>query len=122
MSDMKRKGYRLQRSASLGAGVTLVSGCGEYSALFECAAKCAEVLGNRQLEDLGDGILDIVPSYKIPIEELNPALQKLSKRFSIALVEYVSDRMGGRFVALWRINASAAEPAPTPPSTNLDDY
>lgn len=111
----------MQRTASLGASITLVSGCGDYSALFECASKCAEVLGDRSLEDLGDGILDIIPSYKIPTKDLHSALQKLTKRFSVALVEYVGD--GGFFVPIWRINPVAVEPAQPPlPSTNLDDY
>lgn len=136
ITELKRKGYRLQRSASLGAGVTLVSGAGEFIALFECARHCAEVLGDRTLDDIGDGILEVIPRFKIPTEDLNLALGKLTKRFSVALIDYVCDKNGGRFVPLCRINppphshdltkaeAEIAPNAPLPcqPSFNLDDY
>lgn len=130
LTDVKRKGYCLQRSASLGAAVTLVSGCGEFTALFECATRCAEVLGDRGLKDLGDGLIEEIPRYRILTEDLHLALSKLSKRFSIALVEYVLQKDGGRFVPLWRINPTtgpaeieATVTTPTPPiSTNPDDY
>lgn len=125
LSGLKRQGYRLQRSASHGAAITLVSGCGYYSALFECASRCAEVLGNRSLEDKGDGILEIIPSYKIPTEDLFAALQKLSAKFSVALVEFSNaGKMGGMFVCIWRINPATIEPLTTltAASTNLDDY
>lgn len=120
LSDLKRQGYRLQRGASQGATITLLSGCGYYTALFECATRCASILGERTLQDVGDGILEVIPSYKIPTEELNLALQKLSKQFSIALVEYVCEKAGGRFVLLWRIDRSPS--GALTPSTNLDDY
>jgi len=126
MLDLKRKGYRLQRTASLGASLTLVSGAGEYSALFECATKCAEVLGDRQLKDLGDGFIEFIPSYKIPTEEINGVLQKLSKRFSVALIEYVCDKTGGRFVPIWRIEKSQSlseiTPKPLAAPIDLDEY
>jgi len=73
------------------------------------------------MDDVGDGIFEVIPRYKIPTEELNQSLQKLSKRFSIALVEYNCDKTGGGFVPLWRINPTTPEVSPTP-STNLDDY
>jgi len=119
IAETKRQGYRLQRTASLGAHITLVARCGEFSALFECATKCAEVLGDRALRDVGDGILEVIPSYCIPVEELNLALQKLSKRFSIALVEYAMTRQGGQFVTLWKIERTTVQ---QPPSTDINDY
>lgn len=123
LTDLKRQGYRQQRLASLGAAVTLVSGCGSHSALFECASHIAQVLGTRNLQDLGDGLLECIPFYRIPNEELNEALLKLSKRFSIALVEY-SDR--GSYIALWRIDRSPEFVEISNPllaqSTNLNDY
>jgi len=147
MTELKRQGYRLQRTASHGAAITLVSRCNEYAAMFECATKCAQVLGERAMEDLGDGILEVIPYYRIPTEELYAALQKLSQRFSIALVEYAFTRQGGQFVTLWRIERQSnilweatpgeaqeaekyTEQAAGPserfiskqPSTNLDDY
>lgn len=120
LTELKRQGYRAQRAASHGANITLVAGCGSYRATFECATRIAEVLGDRNLEDVGDGILEVIPSYKIPTEELCETLTQLSRRFSVALVEYLCDRSGGRFVCLWRIN-KAVEQTP-PASTNLDDY
>lgn len=119
-TETKRQGYQLQRSASNGAAITLVSCAGEFRALFECASRCAELLGDRELKDLGDGIFDVVPSYRILTEELLSSLQKLTQRFSVALVEYAQTKTGGRFVCLWRINPPAQQPAPA--SKNLDDY
>jgi len=118
LSDLKRQGYCQQRAASHGAAVTLLAGFGYYTALFECATRCGEVLGDRELIDLGDGILDIIPAYKIPLEDLFSALQKLSTRFSVALVEYTQTKSGGQFVCLWRINRVP----PPANSKNLDDY
>ncbi len=135
-ADIKRDRHRLQRSASGGASITLVSECGQYSALFECANRCAEVLGDRNLEDMGDGLLESIPAYNIPVEDLFSCLQKLATRFSVSLVEYAETKTGGRFVCLWRIVAAVPPPTgdATPPpasientthpliSTNLDDY
>lgn len=129
--DIKRSGYNKQRAASLGASITLVSGAGEYTALFECAKRCAEVLGASGMCDVGDGILESILKYAIETGELNVSLQKLSKRFSVALVEYVADKSGARFVPIWRIERSTVQATeelpPTPEtittaSTNLDDY
>ncbi len=123
LSDHKRKGYASQRSASNGAAITLVAGPGCYIATFECATRCAEVLGNRALQDMGDGLLDYLPTYRIPIEEMFIALGKLSKRFSIALIEYNLEKVGGRFVCLWKIPVEPTTPTtPQPTSLNLDDY
>lgn len=119
-TEIKRQGYRLQRTASEGANITLVSGCGSYTALFECARRCAEVLGDRALTDLGDGIFEVIPSYRISVEDLFSALQKITLRFSVALVEYTNtEKTGGRFVCLWRINPQTVSPKA---STNIDDY
>jgi len=120
LTELKRKGYNIQRTASLGAAITLVSRCNDYAALFECATKCAQVLGDRALEDVGDGILEVIPYYRIPAEDLCTALQKLSTRFSISLVEFVFTRQGGKFITLWRIDRQTT--TPHLPSTNLDDY
>jgi hypothetical protein len=121
-AEKKRQGYNQQRAASMGAAVTLVSGAGEFRATFECATRCAEVLGNRDLKDLGDGILDVIPHYSIPTENLYSALGKLTSRFSVALVEYASTDNGGRFVCLWRINPTPSQPPTQGASTNADDY
>lgn len=127
-SSFKRPTYAQQRSASSGAAITLISYPGEYRAEFECATRCAEILGDRALTDLGDGILDNIPCFRIPTEDLFSALTKLSQRFSIALVEYTLTRNGGMFVCLWRINPLPAlgtnlgSYQPQPASANVDDY
>jgi len=105
LTELKRQGYRLQRVASHGATITLVAGYGYYSALFECANYIAGVLGTRDLQDIGDGLLEVIPHYRIPTEDLFEALTKLSKKFSIALVEYnCAGKNGGQFIGIWRIN------------------
>lgn len=122
-TSFKRIAYNQQRSASQGAAITLVSTAGEYRAIFECAKHCAEALGDRELKDLGDGILEVIPAYHIPVEDLFSALTKLTQRFSVALVEYAHTRNGAQFVCLWRINSAIAQaPIPQPASKNLDDY
>lgn len=120
-SQIKRQGWQLQRNASQGAALTLKAGAGEYTATFECATKCANVLGDGNLFDIGDGILEVIPSYKIPSEDIYSALQKLSMRFSVALVEYAMTSKGGQYVCIWRINPTNAQ-LPSTPSRNLDDY
>lgn len=128
---MKRKAYNQQRKASQGAAITLVSTAGDYRALFECATHCAELLGDRELKDLGDGIMETIPAYHIPVEDLFSSLTKITARFSVALVEYAQTRNGAQFVCLWRINpqdkdkafneSSGIEPKP-PTSKDVNDY
>lgn len=120
-SDLKRKGYQQQRNCSQGAAITLVSTAGEFRALFECATRCAEVLGSRELKDLGDGIIEVIPQYTILSEDMFSALGKLTARFSVALVEYTHTRNGGQFVCLWRINPPASS-TPPPASKDINDY
>jgi len=99
--EVKRAGHGRQRQASGGAAVTLVCGCGEYVALFECATRISKALGSRALEDLGDGLLESIPRYRIPFEEMASALAKLTEEgFSVALVDQVPEG----FVLIWRIN------------------
>lgn len=120
-SSIKRKEYNIQRGASNGAAITLIALPGEYRAQFECATKCAEVLGDRALIDVGDGILDIIPTYRIPLEDLYAAITRLHQRFSVALVEYTLTSRGGQFVCLWRVN-STAQDLPETPSQDVNDY
>lgn len=121
--ESKQQSYRSQRAASQGAGITLVCGAGEYTALFDCARSVALVLGDRELKDLGDGINEVIPSFKIPTEELNLALEKICLRFSVALVDFVCEKDTSRFVLLWKIVPSRVQAATVQPvSTNLDDY
>lgn len=98
--ELKRGGYSRQRQASAGAAITLLCGCGEYVALFECAKRISTVLGTRALEDMGDGLLESIPRLKIPFAETAGALGKLTVQYSVALVEVSSEG----FVLIWRIN------------------
>lgn len=128
LTQLKRIGYSQQRACSHGAQITLVAGYGYYSALFECATYVASVLGERGLSDVGDGIMEIIPSYRIATEDVFEVLGKLAKKFSIALVEYnCSGKDGGHFVCVWRIERTKAglgtvEELMRQPSFNADDY
>lgn len=118
------------KAASQGAGITLLCGCGEFTATFESATRCAEVLGNRELRDAGDGFIEIIPIYKIPLEEIHLALGKLSARFSVALIDLVCDKNTSRFVLVWKIIPSGHNGSNTPqgpkeetkPGINWDEY
>jgi len=112
----KLDSYRAMRGASQGASITLLAGANEYIAHFACATAIAAVLGNRELEELCDGLYESCPRYRIPTEDMASALQKLSVRHSIALLDATSDR----FVLVWKI--LSAKPEMQPASTNLDEY
>ena len=122
--ETKRAGYRAQRSCSKGASITLVSAPGCFMASFECAARAAEVLGSRDLQDLGDGIIESIPVLCIPLETLEVAIHKLIERFSVALVDLVCDEASSRFVLLWKVDQRVPEPEPqmTTESLNPDEY
>lgn len=117
--DTKRAGYRAQRSASQGASITLVSGCGEWKTSFDCATRAAAVLGNRELQDLGDGIFESIPVMGIPTELLCVSLQKLTARYSVALVDLVCTENNSSFVLLWKIEQRVSPTSPT--SENISD-
>jgi hypothetical protein len=108
--DEMRSAYRAQRGVSQGAGITLVSRSGGYSASFGCAEKCAHILGGRNLENRSG-----LPFFKIYTEELHASITKLSEQFSVALVDLVTDEKGSRFVLVWKISARAGStPIPDP--------
>jgi hypothetical protein len=113
---VKRAGHGRQRQASGGAAITLLCGCGEYVALFECATRISKALGTRGLDDLGDGLCESIPQYKIRFEEMAEGLRKLTEAgFSVALVDQVPEG----FVLIWRINPISK--APVEEELTLDD-
>lgn len=118
----------MHRQASQGAGITLVSGCGEYQASFECASRIASILGTRRLQETADGIYESAPVYKIPVEEMFSVCGELSKKFSIALIDLVLDKNSTRFVLVWKINSKSSEPdvveppEPVKPTFSLDEF
>lgn len=122
MFDTKRATHRAHRQASCGAAITLVAKPCEYLATFECATRCAEVLGAGGLTNVGDGIFESIPVYKIPLEDMQIACAKLSKQFSIALVDLVCHRDSTRFVPVWIIARTGPTPVTKQPVSTLDDY
>lgn len=115
--DEMRRTYAAQRGVSQGAALTLAAHIGGYQARFECAKRCAEILGDRHLEQHGDGIA----LYHIPLEELHRSITKLALTYSVALVDTVTDEQGSRFVLVWRINPPSRAAATAQPES-LDDY
>lgn len=112
--DTKEDSYAQQRNASAGAGITLVYKCGEFHASMICAKRCAEVLGSSALEELGDGLFEVIPRYRISLEDISTALAKLSARYSVALIDLVCDKRSSRFVLIWKILPTGASSTPAP--------
>lgn len=103
--ETKRESYRAQRVASHGASLTLVAGAGAYVAQFDCAHKVASVLGTREMTDLGDGVVQL----SIPMDEVNRALVALAQKYSVALVDTITDSNGSRFVLVWTVAQTTAQ-------------
>lgn len=99
--ESKLASYRQIRSASHGAGISLLNKAGEYEASFDCALAVFRILGNRNLL-----IIDEVPTYKIPTAEMQSALAKLAQRYSVALVDVVAERDELKFVCVWRVEST----------------
>lgn len=99
LTETLRRTYVAQRGVSQGASVTLTAGSGGYSARFECAQRCASVLGTRNF-------YDNPPFFEIPTEDLHKSITKLSETFSVALLDTVTDDQGTRFVLVWKVNPS----------------
>jgi len=106
-----RRSYALQRGVSQGASITLIAKSGGYEARFDCARKCAATLGDRHLED---------GRYLIPTEELHRSITKLAERYSVALLDTVTDEHTTRFVLVWKILPRGPESVEA--TTNLDEY
>lgn len=109
-----RRNYAVQRNVSQGSGITLLATSGGYAARFECAKRCAEILGERNYSDHGH------PVFFIPTEQLFRLLTKLSETQSIALLDTVTNDNGTSFVLVWKIPARA--PVKAPVEVNLDEY
>lgn len=122
-----RSAYRAQRGVSQGAGITLVSRSGGFSAFFECATRCSQLLGNRQLENRGSDS-ESIPVFTIPTQDLHRAITKLSETISVALVDLATDETGSRFVLIWKIPAKLPNAEgeitddPNQGKFNLDEY
>jgi hypothetical protein len=127
LTQEMRRTYAAQRGVSQGASITLAAVSGGFQARFECARRCAEVLGNRGWQDEGKTL------FLIPLLDLHSAITKLAETFSVALVDTVTDEQGSRFVLVWKITprgqiaveefVDALEEQPqTVPADELDEY
>lgn len=126
-----RRAYAAQRGVSQGAHITLMASSGGYQARFECAKHCIDTLGAREYEGSGSHVL-------IPTENLHKCITKLAERFSVALLDTVTDEDGTRFVLIWKIQPTTKAPvyflapgeaektvtlgAIIPNEINLDEY
>ncbi len=115
--ESKKASYKMHRAVSQGAGITLVNTGNIYRATFDCAKRIAGVMGERGLRDMGDDYIESIPHYDIASGDMQKVLLKLSTVNSVAMVEYMADEKGGRFVCIWKIDKKVAEV-----STNVDDY
>ncbi len=115
LTEMRRS-YAAQRQVSQGAAITLVANCSGYEARFECAQRCASVLGERHL--IMEGNMPLV--FRIPGKDLHRSITKLAESFSVALVDTVTDEGGTRFVLVWKISPAAK--AETLATIDLDQY
>ncbi len=110
LTRVNRDRYDATRRASQGASVTFVYGCGVFVAMFDCAVKMASVIGNRELQDRGDGFIEFIPVIEVPFEKMQSVLLQLSKKFSIAIVDIICDAASTRFCLLWKVDAKAETP------------
>lgn len=101
LTQEMRRTYAAQRGVSQGASITLAAVSGGFQARFECARRCSEVLGNRNLIETGYDAAG--PLLLIPTEEIHKSITKLAETFSVALVDTVTDEQGSRFVLVWKI-------------------
>lgn len=115
----KRASHRQIRAVSQGASVSLVHRAGDYVATFTCATAIAAVLGDRALT-----IEEQVPTYTIPVEELQAACVKLAQKLSVALVDVGMVNHEVQFVLLWKIDCigKTLTDSNPKPSVNLDEY
>lgn len=117
LTQEMRRTYAAQRGVSQGAHITLAASHSGYGARFECARRCVEVLGDRNLSDYGAG-----PVFHIPTEDLHSSITKLAETFSVALVDSVIDEQGSRFVLVWKIVPNRVLVGALIAADELDEY
>lgn len=122
--DESRRSYATQRGVSQGASITLTAVSGGFQARFDCAKRAAAILGDRNLTDFATPP-ESLPTLLIPTEELHRSITKLAERYSVALVDTVTDANGTRFVLVWKILPRGAENQGNSvkgEEVNLDEY
>lgn len=126
-SDIQRRKYTIIRGASQGADISLVTAYDGFHAGFECAARVAEVLGFSGLKNWGSES-DPVMQYTIPLTQMPKACEKLSQRFSIALLDQLPNEKGNiAWGLIWKIKRGeggtmADAPAPAKKDYKLEDF
>ena len=105
-SDIQKKKYKIIRGASHGTDISLVSAYDGFHAGFECAEKVAKVLGPAGMRDWGTKS-EPLPSYVIPLEQMQKACEKLSQHYSIALLDQLPNEKGNiAWGLIWKIKRS----------------
>lgn len=118
LTQEMRRTYAAQRGVSQGAHITLAAVSGGWQARFECARRCAHVLGTRNLiTDYEETII-----FTIPMEEIHKSITKLADTFSVALVDSVIDEQGSRFVLVWKIVSNRVLVGALIAADELDEY
>ena len=118
-AEIQKKKHRIVRSSSHGADISLVAAYDGFHAGFECATKVAEVLGPAGLKEWSD-----VQSYVIPLADMPKACEKLSQKYSIALLDQLPNEKGNiAWGLIWKIRRGDGGPiASIEPSRLLEDY
>lgn len=116
-----RRTYAAQRGVSQGASITLVAASGGYRAQFDCARRCAAILGDHNLTDLAIPP-ESMPRLLIPTEELHRSITKLAETMSVALVDTTTDANGTRFVLVWKIQPRPDLVPAAADEMDLDQY
>lgn len=109
--DLRRQKHTQMRQLSRGADISLVSTCGTWQAMFECASKCEKVLKGlgHTLQNGGE-----IPTYDIPTEQIHKALTLLSEHHSVALLDQVPTDgvMLTRWALVWVVQRKSQQPHP----------
>lgn len=103
-TELQQKKYRIIRSASHGADLSLVSSYDGYHAAYDCAEKLSKVLGPDGRKDFGG-----VPAYVVPLSEMPRSLEKLSEQYSIAILDNLpNDKNHLAWGLVWKIKRNVS--------------
>lgn len=103
-TELQQKKYRIIRSASHGADVSLVSSYDGYHAAYGCAEKIAKVLGDAGMKEFGG-----VPAYVVPLSEMYKSCEKLSEHYSIAILDNLpNDKNLLAWGLVWKIRRNVS--------------
>lgn len=98
-TELQQKKYRIIRSASHGADLSLVSSYDGYHAAYDCAEKLSKVLGDAGRKDFGG-----VPAYVVALADMPRSLEKLSEQYSVAILDQLpNDKNNLAWGLVWKI-------------------